>query len=332
MADREYVDQFSDPTFRHLFNVFSEHPETEAIIKTASIDETENNARADSAFAWRERRLFPIDSPEQATLSRMYMTKQAGVPEDVVKTCDKALEIYGITLNLQEKTASVLEPPTDNYLLPDKKRFLVQSKEHVKMAEEALGINRFNLSTTERVQASVNLVKQADFLGVAPGVDTIRNAGLVMSDTRVLRDWVDARIEATREPVVKEAFEKLSNALAASPRLVGDREELVKVANVLEELDNAADIKHLYGIKLPDPVQSVFNTDKLADELLDVAGRQVPLETMLQIDPEVYRDVFGADLANEFIDGDVIDPEQLKVILPTVPLDLQKVLVSQLGV
>jgi hypothetical protein len=262
----------------------------------------------------------------------MYMTKQAGVPEDVVKTCDKALEIYGITLHLQEKTAAVAEPHADSYLLPDKKRFLVQSREHVKMAEEALDINKRNLSTVERTQACVNLTKQAAFLGVAPGVDTLRNAGLVMSDTRVLRDWVDARSEATQEPVVKEAFEKLSNALAASPRLVGDREELVKVANVLEELDNAAGIQHLYGTRLPDPVQSVFNTDKLADELLDVAGRQVPLETMLQIDPEVYRDVFGADLANEFIDGDVIDPEQLKVILPTVPLDLQKVLVSQLGV
>lgn len=325
-----YIDQFSDPSFKMLYAAITENPDVEPFIKKASMDATENSQRPDSAFAWQERRLFPIDDPAQAALSRVYMSKQAGIPEDVQKICDKALDIYGVKLEL--KTAEARLPSDDDYMLPGKKRWLVQTPEHVKMADEALRTHKRELGFEERIQACVNLTKKAAAHSIRPSCEVLRGAGLTMCDTGVLQDWVSARASATDNAVLREAYDKVASVVACHPGIESKRDELVKVAATLDELDRAAGFEPLYGNKLPDPMDSVFNTDKLADEIMTVAGRQVPLETLMQIDPEIYKDVFGEDLAGEFIEGEDIDPEQLKIILPTVPLDLQKALVSQLGI
>lgn len=326
----EYIDQFSDPSFKMLFAAFTENPGIEPLIKKASMDAEENARRPDSAFAWQERRLFRIDDPAHAALSKVYMHKQAGIPEHVRKACDKALDIYGVKMEL--KTAEAREPSPDDYMLPGKKRWLVQTPEHVKMADEALRTHKRELGFEEKIQACVNLVKKAALHGVRPSTDVLRGAGLTMCDTGVLQDWVSARADATANPILREAYDKVAMVIAQHPGIESKRDELVKVAVTLNELDNAAGFEPLYGNKLPDPMDSVFNTDKLADEIMTLAGRQIPLETLLQIDPEIYKDTFGEDLAGEFIAGEDIDPEQLKIILPTVPLDLQKALVAQLGI
>lgn len=327
---REFVDQFSDSSFKVLYAAFSEHPETEPLIKSASIDASENDSRENSAFAWPEMRLFPIDSPDQAVLSKLYMSKQAGIPAEVAKRCDDALAIYEIDLPLQEKVASD-EHLNDKYLLPDQKKFLVNSPTAVKMAEEMMSRQRRNLDTSTQVSMAVTLVKQAADMGVRPNANTLSHAGLTMSDTGVLRDWIEARAVATDNAICKDAYTKMAELIGQRTGLESNREELTKVASALHELDEMAGLSKHYGRKLPDPMTTVFNTDKLADEMLTLAGYPVSLETLLSVDPAVYADVFGDDVASEFVNGQDIDPEQLKVILPTVPLDLQKVLAQQLG-
>lgn len=327
---REFVDQFSDSSFKVLYNAFSDHPETEPFIKNASIDSGENELRANTAFAWPEMRLFPIDSPEQAVLSKLYMSKQAGIPADVAKRCEDALALYEIDLPLQEKVASD-DHLADKYLLPDQKKFLVDSPTAVKMAEEMMSRQRRNLSVDTQVSMAVTLVKQAADMGVRPNANTLSHAGLTMSDTGVLRDWIEARAVATDNPVCKEAYTKMAEVIGNRGGLESNREELVKVASALEELDTMAGLTQHYGRKLPNPMATVFNTDKLADEMLTLAGYPVSMTTLMSIDPAIYADVFGDDVASEFTNGQEIDPEQLKIILPTVPLDLQKVLASQLG-
>lgn len=327
---REFVDQFSDSSFKVLYAAFSDHPETEPLIKSASIDSDENEARSGSSFAWPEMRLFPIDSPDQAVLSKLYMSKQAGIPAEVAKRCDDALAIYEIDLPLQEKVASD-EHLNDKYLLPDQKKYLVNSPAAVKMAEEMMVRQRRNFDTDTQVSMAVTLVKQAADLGVRPNTNTLSHAGLTMSDTGVLCDWVEARATATDNKICKEAYTKMASVIGHRSGLESNREELVKIACALQELDEMAGLTKHYGRKLPDPMTTVFNTDKLADEMMTLAGYPVPMEQLLSIDPAVYADVFGDDVASEFINGQEIDPEQLKVILPTVPLDLQKVLAQQLG-
>jgi hypothetical protein len=327
------IDQFSDPGFRVLGHLISLYPTAEEHIKTAALDLDENEDRPDTAFAWQERRLFPIDSADQAALSRLYIHKQASaVPEDVVALCDKALELYNVDMPLQVKTASAPVDDSRDYLLPQLKRWKVIDADGVKLASEAIMTNRRRMDTGSRATASVNLAKKAAEFGVPLPKTILKMAGATMCDTKVLRDWLEARSTITTDAQIKFGYDKLAEEVDQMPLLVGDRDELIKVAAAIQELDESVNLDYFYDQKIPDALDTVFNTEKMADEILSLAGRQVPLSTLEAIDPDVYRDVLGDDLAEDFISSTgEIDEEQLKIVLPTVPRDLLQALFAQMG-
>jgi len=246
------------------------------------------------------------------------MDKQASIPDSVKVQCDKALEIYGVNLDLTVKTAAAPSPRG-------------RSSTEIKQTADALVANNRVIGTEEKAKLAGALVKEAVNMGVTLPSLVLKAAGTTMTNSARLKDWIEARKEATEDPLMKEAFEKLAQVVSTQPGLIGERNELLKLADVIAELDVAAGLERYYGKRLPDPLESVFNTEKIADDMIDLAGRQVPLQEMLQIDPEVYKDVFGENVSEEFITGEEIDPGMLKVILATVPLDLQRALSAQLG-
>lgn len=330
-------DQYHDPSFKQLFQILQSSPQAADGVKTAcantELDDAQNEKRANSAFAWPERRLFPIDSPEQALLSSLYVSKQAAaIPEAVRERCARAVDLYGVQVP-QVKTAAAPAPATpDEYLLPDLKRFRVRSPEDVKLASETLLRDQRKLDTQHRTKAAVGLVRKSAELRVAIPDAIYKMAGVTYSHTPTMRTWLEARAAATKNPAVKYAYLKLAEHTRAMEEMYFDRAAMIKTAEVIGELDAAAGLDRHYGRKLPDPVQTVFNTDKIAEETMQFAGKQVPVSQLLAISPDAYRNAFGDDLANEFISGDDIDPEQLRVILPTVPMDLQKVLATEAAI
>jgi len=325
------IDQFSDPTCRHLHRVFNAFPETEYLIKNASVNTEENEKRADCAFAWPAQRLFPIDSPEQASLSRLYMEEQQ-VPSHVKEACDKALGIYGIEMPIQEREKVAHEIDLEEYLLPEQKRFRVRTGDDVKLAADALLRNRRQMDVPTRAKVAMRLVDRALHHRTQVPDRILKMAGYTMSEMDPLAAWLEARAERTENEGIKTAYLKLAASVRNEPKKInGTRDDLVKFADVLSELDTAAGLDKLYDRKLLDPLETVFNTTKTAEDMLSLAGRQIPLSVLLNIDPEVYRAAFGDDVVEEFVDEGGIVPEQLKVILPTVPYDLQKVLAAQLG-
>ena len=335
--DTPIIDQSNDPSYKHLFALLREFPQAEEHIKTAEVDVPEEEEKlASSAFAWRERRLFRIDKPAQAALSRLYMQKQAGIPEEVIKRCDEALDLYGIKMDFSTEKVAAPVDDSDDYLLPKMKRFRVRTPDDVKVASVALLHHCHKMDPDTRATAAVNLVKKATALNIELSTPIYKLAGVTMCNPQLFRDWVEARVEATEDPAIKRAYTKLAEATrtkeVACQQFLNNRDDLIKVAGALMELDEAAGLQQHYDRRLPDPMLTVFNTDKIAEEMLDLAGKPVELSKLLAIDPDTYRMVFGEDLAEEFIDGEDIDVAQLKIILPTVPLDLQQALAAQMGI
>jgi len=327
----EYIvtDQFSDSSFLQLNRLIHEYPQAVEHIKTAEMSPEENEKRADSQFADSINRKFPIDTPGHAALSRLYMEKQAGVEQSVIATCDKALELFGISLDLSavEKVAA---DDSEDYLLPDIRRLRVKTASDVTNAAEAIQRNYKSMDIDSRAKASLNLVKKAVAHEVKLPTQILKFAGTTMCDTRVLRDWVLARSERTTDPALHYGYTKLAEEAHQLPRFISDRSDLIKVAAAIHELDEAAGLGKYYDRTLLDPLSTVFNTDKVADEMMEVAGQQVPLDRLLAIDGDIYKDLVGDDLAAEFLDGNgEVDPEQFKVIWPTIPFDLQKALLAQ---
>jgi len=326
------IDQYSDQGFHMLSEIIDEYPHAvNDVVSSAVIDTGENEKCASTMFAWPERRLFRIDNAENAALSRLYVEKQASeVPPYVQQRCDDALDIYGVKLELSTKTAAA--PSSDEYVLPHLRRMRVQTADDVKLAQELVLDGYKRLDPASRAVAGVQLSKFAVDHGVRLDPQILKFAGVTTCDSGVLRDWLEVRERLTEVPGVKVAFTRLAEYVADPFFTMGDRGELMKVADALQELDEEAGLVPYYDRRIPDPLLTVFNTDKIAGESIELGGRQVPIETLLQVPVEVYKDVLGDFLVDEFTDGPELNAEKMKVILPTVPLDLANVLISQLGV
>ena len=112
------------------------------------------------------------------------------------------------------------------------------------------------------------------------------------------------------------------------PPYIQDRTNLIKLASTIDQLDRFAGLEKHYDRKLPDPLQTVFNTEKTAMEMVDVAGAQVPVETLMQLPPEVWQQIDMPELGERAQAG---DPAAFKQAFDTMPLDIKVVLKAQLG-
>ena len=65
--------------------------------------------------------------------------------------------------------------------------------------------------------------------------------------------------------------------------------------------------------------------------MLDLAGTAVPVEKLLSIPPETYGDILGSDIVEEISKDGEIQPDSLTEILDTLPIDMKKSLVKELG-
>lgn len=325
------VDQYSDPSFRVLAQRIREVPEFEPLIKSASLNAEDPVNLPTSAFAWEERRMFPLHTPEQAALSYLYATnKTAEVPPGVVDALTNALDLYGVKVpDTRVKQAAAAEPNLDDYLLPERRRWVVNSPELVKMAEEALRVNRGSLEIEERVQAAERLVKKAEAYGVKLAADTYRTAGRTMSDLETVRHWVEARADAAPEGV-SSAFMKLANELSRVEAVSADRKALVKLASLIGELDRRAgfdtDARHRWY----DPIDTVFNTNKIAEPVVELGGMNVPLSKLAALPSTIYADVFGDDVVPELSTGTRLDAQKIAEVLPTMPSDLKSIFARQI--
>jgi len=137
-----------------------------------------------------------------------------------------------------------------------------------------------------------------------------------------------ALVAAQQAQKVAAAFDKLADDLRRSPPYIQDRLSLIKLAGAIDTLDRLAGLEQHYDRKLPDPLQTVFNTEKVAMEMVDVAGMQVPVDTLMQLPPEIWEQVDMPELAEIAQAG---DPVMFKQVFDTMPLDIKVVLQAQLG-
>jgi hypothetical protein len=326
------VDQFHDPSFRLLAQRILEVPEIEGFIKNASIDLEEHASLPDSAFAWEERRLYPVHTAEHAALSYLYATsKEAAAPVQVLSTLQDALSAYGVILNFameKEAAAPVVAAP-ENYLLPELNRWYVGDAETVKHAEVALHTQGRDLEFEDRIRAATRLVKKANEYKIPVAPHTTRLAGLNVSDIDTVVDWVEVRANVAPEKF-QGAYTKIANSLQAVEGVSQDRDSLIKLASTLYELDKASGVDRYYGARLPDAMTTVFNTDKLAEEGVDLGGVHVSLRKLAALPAHMYEDVFGKDILPEITSGANLDGSKIATVLPTMPRDLLSIFGRQI--
>ena len=332
-------DQYHDPAYGTLYHLLQDRPVVAAFIKHAELDNDKAETLPDTAFAWPARRLFPIDTAENTVLSSLYREKVAAVPADVDELLKQAQEVYGVKPVLeaarlqaqqaqQVKTAAAQDDAV--YLLPRLKRLRVKTAADVKVAEKLLLEQYPRLNLEDRAEGFINLVKIARDQNVTLEPETHRMAGMTVCTTKVAMDLIESRRMATKQPLFQQAYEKLANAIQQTGRaFIHDRDELVTLADTVAKIDKEAGLDQLYDKKIVDPIRTIFNTDKLAEEMVDLAGREVALSKLAALPSTFWEDVIGKDILKDVTTGGRIDGVKLGQVVPTLPLDLKLILKHQ---
>ena len=325
------VDQSTDPAMAALMGRVANRPKLAAAIMDVDVDTDELAQLPNSAFAWPEKRAFPVHDAGHALMSCVYRENVAGVPDHVDRTLKEACEVYGIDRGLLAAPKVASAPPDErDYLLPGIRRLLVKDASQVKVAEERLFTEGKKLTLEHRAQASARLVEKAAFFGTNLRAETLKMAGYVITNTRELADWLEARREAA--PVeYKDGYQKLATEVRRLPVELRDRREQIKLAEAIQEMDSLAGLDRHYNKKLHDPMATVFNTTKVAGQGVNLAGRFVPMDRLAAYDSNFYNDALGPDFVREASDAaGHIDPHKLAMVLGTLPMDMQRVLSAQI--
>lgn len=328
----EIRDQYHDPAHATLAHLLDENPQAYAYVKTAQLNQADYADLADGQFAWPDRRLFPINTAENTVLSSLYRAKTAAVPVEVDDALRKAQVIYGVKHLLADARSKVAAAPAvpadspEDYLLPNLGRLRVKTADHVSAAENLLHRDYSRLGLEDRATAFTNLVKKARDLNVSLRPETHRMAGLTICTTKLAMDAIEARAAAAKKPLFQDAYDKLASAFRGRGEFATNREELLDVAQTLAHLDKEAGLDRLYDKGLPDPIRTIFNTDKVAEDYADVAGRQIALSALANMPDTFWDDVVGKGLSDEF---KTKTGSELKQLISTLPLDLKLILKSQ---
>lgn len=321
------VDQYRDPALAVLVRLVEGRPKLAAILGDVDILPEELDALPVTAFAWPEKRAFPLHTKEHAMLSRVYRENSSDVPAFVDAAIKEACDLYEIedALFTRVKQAAAVDDPED-YLLPDRKLIPVRSAAQVKTAEAKVIAGYTKLSVESRAMACTRLVEKAAHFGVTLNPLTHKLAGFTVTSTKVLKDWLGARVEAS-PPQFKEAFQKLANAVSELPAEIRDRDTQVKLASVIDELDKKAGLVKHYDRRLPDPMMSVFNTSKVAGHGVALGNKFIPMDRLASYPSTFFGDIIGDDLVREASDGrGGMDVHKLAAILETLPLDMKNAL------
>lgn len=322
-------DQFHDPGYGRLQNLLVAHPGAADLLKEASIEDTEPDLPA-GAYAWPERRLFPIHSREHATLSSLYAkTAEAEVPAHVTAKIADALEAYDVPDTAFQRAQPKLASD-DECLFPGG-AYPIRNAAEVKTAEAKLLPQVSKLDGAQRMVAFGKLAAAAEVHGVKLASESLRLACKTASNPARLAAHLDARVNATSDPTLRAKFASLAEAVRKNPadlKLEGTR---LKIAEFIHELDRKAGFEVKYDRDLEDPARTVSNTVKEAAEGCDIGGRQYSHAELARIPMSLYKHALGDDIGPAIGSGGVVDAKLAAEVLSTLPADMKKTFTRLVG-
>jgi hypothetical protein len=325
------IDQTNDSGYAVLRTLVSHFPKLGDIAKTANIDDDEFLKLSADSFAWPSERRFPIYNKEQTALSLGYRKMAKEVPAEVDVLLQKAAEVYEIPQDILDTPQEKVATTNEYWLLQEKKRFRVASAPDVKIAETVLREKYAQLSVEDRAEAYYRLGKVAEELSVTLAPATYKLAGFTITSTQVLKDWLEARKEAAEGTGLGDAYAKLAADYTNVPPFMYDHVSQVKLASAIGTLDKEAGLDKYYGKTLPDPLQTVFNTDKMRRDQVKVGTDfGVDNATFSALPLTFWEDILGPEIAKEIAPDGEIDTEVLSQVLATLPMELKAIVQKQL--
>lgn len=312
-------DLYSDTAHATIRRLVQERPGAAGLLKEAQFEDSRDEIPP-AAFAWPERRLFPVHTPGHAIVSHLYAEDQ-GAPPPVRAKIAEALAAYAVPLaELAPVQAKVAAPEE---CLFDDGSYPVRTAEEVAYAQARLLPQAERLPLEDRVAAFHKLACVAERFGVE--LDPLAQAWGMSAFSNVARvqEGLTGRYHLAKTAEHKRVYVALSEALAEDPRQLRDYAARVKLASVILKTDAAAGITGAYGKKILDPLRTVFNTPvKTGAQLVSLGDDAYDVTSLAALPQTFYADALGPEVLSEIAPGGQLDPDQLGAVLPTLPADM----------
>lgn len=253
---------------------------------------------------------FPLGSKSDCIASALrmeYLVKVANeaVDLDLYERVHKAVKLYGVgedVYGLVEKMAcSMVKEASEETSLLEKQASLESE------ASSSLDI--------EKVASEARSLYDAYGEEITSSM-LLKYAGVGVLDKQAAVEGLEARYYDTGN----EAFVKIASCLKDIDTDKLTREQIVKIASTVTQLDQVAHLEHL-GYNF---YREAIVKQASYGYTITLAGKKVPYEFLEKFGKARLAQVIGKDVADALTGNPVED----KQIIETLPLDLQRILAS----
>lgn len=316
------TDLYHDAGHARLRQLLETHEQAAEVVKTAELEHSIQEVPP-MAFAWREKSAYPIHSREHAVISGLYAFADPQTPAPVLAKIAEALDMYGVDLETvkpqAEKTAALTEA---NCLFPEQQAYPVRDAHEVKLAEKHLLANLHKLGAVSRAFAFSRLADAAEVHGVKLATESYRRAGRTNVDREFLADQLDARAAAASKTEYGSKYAEMAVSVRRDRKFTRDPALVAKLAERIADMDKHASLTRHYDRKLHDPLKSVYGGTKVASEHdIQLGTCTVDSNTLAQMPPSFFADALGPDIVREIAPSGVVDPQAVKAVVETLPMD-----------
>lgn len=287
------------------------------------------------AFADPTRREFPIFNEKVAGASALYAAFQEIEPH-VSERIKEACDLFNIEVEVPQEKVAGAAPDADDFLFPEHRKVQVSDAAQVKTAEILLRERRDDFDVMTRTYAYRRLQEKAATYGIALDEDSVPFCAEARCDVSSLCNSIHRRRRFVFDPQEKQAYIHLEHALREMKVAhIDDPAEKDKLAQLLFEMDTRSEITNRYNrpgdLGFPDPILAVFNTEKTANDFIDMAGREVSLDQIAGLDPESVVDIVGSEFMEDIMGPDGrVDPREMAQTLSILPSDMQEEIIQRL--
>jgi len=329
------LDVYGDKSLRGLVSMLRENPEYYDVLKDVEVDYDEQQTLPASSFAYPEERAYPIHDDRMALLSSMYKDffPPEDLPESVNENFKKAEYMYDLKLPKKKDLKTVVKKAAikeEDYLIPSLKKFPVRNQKEADFVQKILVKNAQAMGYDHLAEACNNLIeKYASFGAESEDVNPIvyKYAGLTLSK----RDFLDASINRRKDFVDTKFHESYDKLAKIVDEMDFNRNNLLKVASALEEMDTESQVRHLYDKYIPNPMDSVFNTNKIYKSV-KTASEELFTHNHAEIVTEDHiKNLLGEDILKEASVDGKLDKPTLVDVMNSLPRDLVTDFVERLG-
>lgn len=233
----------------------------------------------------------------------------------------------------QKQAAS--SEPNENYAVVQvhsdgqvERKYPLRNAKEVRAAAHWLHENRAAFGWKDRQVIATKIAEKADQYGASLGDQELfieKSACRGWCSPKAAAEVVNSRLPFVQSEDVAARLEQLGKQVAANGQFCADSDELSKLATLLDSIDQANELTHLYDSFVKPPEALFQITYKEASELVDTTcvlttGTAYAAKQFEKLAYQDVASVFGAEFADQVSEGLHVDGTKFAEVAQTLPL------------